>query len=226
MDYQRIEDETRRLQREILLRSPLLFSTPPPLHLMFRPDVAARVLGLEYEFRDFISAADGRPDMQAAGMLDRQRGVIIVSTNFSHEEQRFTGGHECAHAQLHDWAGERFAHRDRPMSMRIDSAALPLPEREANYFSACLLAPRKLVVAAFKARFGEPPLTLDHTLAYHLGLSPMAERRLLTSAPGSLDFALALAGFANRHFSSLAQHFQMSVPAMALRLRELGLVRL
>jgi IrrE N-terminal-like domain len=226
MDYERIEQEARRLQREIYARRHLLFSTPPPPHLMFRPDIAARVLGLVYRYRDFISAEDGSPDMQAAGLLDRQTGEICVSTNFSHEEQRFTGGHECGHAQLHDWAGERVAHRDRPMSKQVDNPGLPLPEREANYFSACFLAPRKLVIDAFKRRFGEPPLVLDHTLAYHLRLDPVSERKLLTSGPGSMDLAIALSRFANRDFPALAQHFQMSVTAMAVRLRELGLVRL
>lgn len=228
MDFERIESEARRLQNEIYSRRDLLFSTPPPVRLLFQPDIAARVLGMEYEYRDSIGAADGRQDMEAAGLLDRQRGIIAVSSNFSFEEQRFTGAHECGHVVLHDWAGERFAHRDRPTVNGLANETRPLVEREADYFAACYLAPRKLVTEEFTERFGRVPLVLDETLVFHLQLDPRAERRLLTAACGSLDLALALARCARldgRSFPSLAIHFGLSPSAMAIRLRELGLVR-
>lgn len=229
MDYERIESEARRLQREVYSRRELLFSTPPPLRLLFQPDVAARVLGLEYEYRESIGGASGKRDGETAGLLDRRRGVIVVSTRFAWEEQRFTGAHECGHVVLHEWAGERYAHRDRPtMNGLTDQARLPA-EREADYFGACYLAPRRLVAEEFAKRFGSPPLVLDETLVFHLRLDPKAERRLLTSAPGSLDLAVELARcerLDGRSFPSLAREFGMSRSAMAIRLRELGLVKL
>lgn len=227
MDYERIESEARRLQVEVYSRRDLLFSTPPPVRLLFQPDVAARVLGLEYEFRETIGGA-GQSESEVAGLLDRQRGVIVVSTRYSWEEQRFTGAHECGHAVLHDWAGERYAHRDRPALNGLANQARPLHEREADYFAACYLAPRRLVVEEFVKRFGVPPLVLDETLVFHLRLDPRAERRLLTAPPGSLDLAIELAKcerLDGLSFPSLAQEFGLSPSAMAIRLRELGLVQ-
>lgn len=224
MNYARIEREARRLQHEVYSRRDLLFSTPPPVRLLFEPEVAARVLDLGYEYRGTI----GSPSTPVAGLLDRQEGVIAVSTSFPWEEQRFTGAHEVGHAVLHDWAGERYAHRDRPTFNGLANPARPLEEREADYFAACYLASRKLLEEEFGKRFGRPPLVLDETLAYHLRLGPVAERLLLTSGPDSLEFAIAVARcqrLDGRPFVSLADHFGMSATAMAIRLRELGLVR-
>ena len=57
-----------------------------------------------------------------------------------------------------------------------------------------------------------------------------AERAWSASPTVSADEVRAAAAasarsFANRHFDSLARHFHVSIASMAIRLRELGLVR-
>jgi Zn-dependent peptidase ImmA (M78 family) len=224
--YEKIEREARRLQFEIWSQRAVLFEMgEPPLIQQFDPAVAARVCGLEYEYREHISAAGNATGLEAAGQLDRGRGIISISTRFNFEVQRFTGAHEIGHFVLHDWVGERTIHRDRPVANGVNFQR-PVPEQEADYFAACFLAPRKLVEREFVARFGRVPLTLTEDLAFHL--QGDTAHLLMTAPTGSLDFAIALASaysIDGRHFKSLARHFGLSTSAMAIRLRELGLVQ-
>jgi len=119
--------------------------------------------------------------------------------------------------------GNRTLHRELPLDgLRQQRAPL---EQEADYFSACLLMPRRAVISEFDARFGSKyPLVLNETVAYHL----KADAGLLFSQPnGSLLFAEAVARaqqFDRRRFTSLAQYFGVSARAIAIRLEELGLV--
>lgn len=227
MNYQRIEKDARRLQYEIWTHADILFPLgKPPLEQLFDPMVAARVCGLEYETRASLTPVVGRDGThRAAGQFDGRRGVISVSSQFRAEERRFTGAHEIGHAILHPELGWSVPHRDR--SLVHDGAPVRRPwfEREADYFAACFLAPAKLVRQQFELRFGVGPLKLTETLAFHL--KGKQERLLLTAPPGSLDFAVAVAGARSldgRRFRSLSDHFGLTVSAMAVRLRELGLL--
>lgn len=226
MNFKHIESEARRLQVEVWSQRKVLFELgDPPIQQVLSPDVAARVCGLEYEYRDRIGAATGGYHYEAAGLFDRERGIISISTHFPFEVQRFTGGHELGHFVLHEWVGDRVAHRDRCVVDGLTNPNRPLEEREADYFAACYLAPKRLVETEFRSRFGRVPLKLSETLAFHLRGSQA--QALLTAVPGSLDFAIAVAGchsLDGQRFVALADHFGISVTAMAIRLRELDLV--
>lgn len=225
MNNKTIESAVRSLQFEIWKDRDLIFPAGvPPLQAMFQPYIAARVLGMEYEFRDHLGfLGHGRQRQETAGLLDRRRGLIAVSTRFSIEAQRFTGAHEIGHAVLHE--GE-VLHRDRPVSAS-EIFVRPQVEREADYFAACFLAPKKLVEEQFTRRFGRAPLRLSDTVAFHL-VGEAGMHDLLLASASSLDFAAAVAGarsFNGAHFQSLADSFGLSSKAMALRLHELELVQ-
>lgn len=227
MNYKKNEVEARRLQFEIWSQRNVLFAMgEPSVRQMFEPAVAARICGLDYEYQIHIEAASGSPSgFEAAGLLDRANATITISTHFSYEMQRFTGGHEIGHLVLHPWIGDGTAHRDRSVIDGILNISRPLIEREADYFAACFLAPSKLVAQEFGLRFGRAPIFLSETLAFHLG--GKQERLLMTSPPGSLNFAAALSGARSldgRNFKSLSEHFGISVSAMAIRLHEVGLI--
>jgi len=224
MDRTKIEDAARLLQFEIWHKRRFLFPLGiPPAHLMLEPAIAAHVLDLEYEVRNFIPSMHS--DSGGAGMLDRARGVISVSRQFSHQIQRFTGAHEIGHYTLHPEVGaEGVVHRDRPIT-GLYVAGKPLYEQEADYFAACFLAPARLVIQEFNKRFGPQPLILDEVLAWHLLRDSYAD---LYAEPRALKFETALSSARSldgRHFTSLADHFSVSPGAMAIRLRELELVR-
>lgn len=224
MDRIKIEKQARLVQYEIWHNREALFpmGVPSPL-AMFQPDVAARALGVEYEHREQLGRfGNGRDRFETAGMIDRTRGIIAISTRFPYPAQRFTGAHEIGHFVMHP---HEVMHRDRPVTGSFNGTR-PLQEQEADYFAACFLAPKKLVEEEFSARFIKtPPLPLNDTVAWNL-LGESAHELFGPSA-GSLAFAAAVAGarsFNGKRFTSLAEHFGISINAMAIRLHELGLV--
>jgi hypothetical protein len=224
MDRGKVEKQARLVQYEIWHKRHALFplGVPSPL-AMFQPDIAARALGVEYEHREQLGRfGQGNDRFETAGMIDRRRGIIAVSTRFPYPARRFTGAHEIGHYVMHP---HEVMHRDRPV-FDAYGRARPPQEQEADYFAACFLAPRRLVEEEFAARFiKNPPLPLTDAVAWNL-LGESAHELRGPSA-GSLDFAAAVAGaqsFNGRRFKSLAELFGISVSAMAIRLQELGLV--
>lgn len=226
MNYQQIEKEARRLQYEIWHHRQNIFQTgEPPLLRMFSPDIAARVLGLEYETRERIAAVADRSSYEAGGQLDRGRGIISISARFGFETQRFTGAHEIGHFLLHEDIGGAVVHRDLPIGRDTLRERRPVREQEADYFAACFLAPRRLVVDEFERRFGPAPLHLDENVAFYL--AGKQGRLLTTASTGSLDFGIAVANatwVGGDRFASMASVFGVSATAMAIRLRELELI--
>lgn len=226
MNFKHIEAEARCLQIEVWSQRKVLFPLgDPPIQQLLGPEVAARVCGLAYEYRERIGAATGGWRFEAAGLFDRGRGIISISTYFPFEVQRFTGAHEVGHFVLHEWIGDRVTHRDRPVLDGLADPQRPIEEREADYFGACYLAPKRLVESVFRQRFGRIPPRLSETLAFHLRGSQA--QALLTAPPDSVDFAMAVAGchsLDGRRFVALADKFGISVTAMAIRLRELNLL--
>lgn len=221
MDKFAIEKEARRIQTEIWSRRDLRYPLGvPDIPTLFDPRNVADHCNLFFEARDRLDT-DYRGGGEAAGLWQRDRSTILVSRRFPFEIQRFTAGHELGHFILHPGIGDRTLHREIPvLGPRSDRPPL---EQEADYFSACLLMPRKAVIGAFEARFTKQPLVLTETVAYHLKVDTGA---LFAQPRGSLMFAEAIARaqqFDRQRFKSLAQYFGVSVRAMAIRLDELGL---
>lgn len=223
MDKVAIEKEARRLQVEIYGQRDVRYSLGvPDIPTLFDPRNVAEHCGLFYEERDHLET-DYRGGGEAAGLWQRDRLTILVSLRYSYEVRRFTAGHEIGHFLLHPHIGDRTLHRE--LALGTQTNYRPAVEKEADYFSACLLMPRNAVIKEFSARFGgKHPLVLTDTVAYHL----KADERVLFAQPaGSLMFAEAVARatqFDRRHFKSLAEHFGVSVRAMAIRLDELKLI--
>lgn len=223
MDKAAIEKEVRRLQVEIYSRRHVRYPLGvPDVPTLFDPRNVADHCDLYYEERDRLDT-DYRGGGEAAGIWQRDRSTILVSTRFSYETRRFTAGHEIGHYILHPHVGDRTLHRELPIGG--SRSWRPPQEREADYFSACLLMPRGAVEKEFDARFGSKhPLVLTETVAYHLKADA---GQLFAQRQGSLMFAEAVARaqqFDRRRFKSLAQYFGVSATTMAIRLEELDLV--
>jgi Zn-dependent peptidase ImmA (M78 family) len=223
MDKVAIENEARRLQYEVWSRRDVRYKFGvPDIPTIFDPRNVADHCDLYFEERERLDS-DYPGGAEAAGIWDRDRSTILISTRYPYETQRFTAAHEIGHFVLHPHIGDRKMHRERPINATRNGR--PTQEQEADHFAACLLMPRRAVVNEFSARFGSKhPLVLTETVAYHL----KADTGQLFSQPrGSLLFAQAVARckqFDRLRFKSLAEYFGVSVTAMAIRLEELDLV--
>ena len=226
MNFSQIETKAHDVHREIWAKRAEFWpeGLPHPIH-MLDPAVAARALHVNFEYHEELGRfGAGNDRFEIAGLINRQTCNILVSRKFPLETMRFTGAHEVGHWLLHP--GE-VMHRDRPIK-GIISDRLPrsVAEREADYFAACFLIPRKLAIEAFEARFTKAPLALDDASAFWLSQNDADS--LLQADVESLDFALAVASarsYAGRHFDCLAKQFDVSPTTMAIRLRELNLIQ-
>lgn len=222
MDRSAIEKEVRRVQTEIWNARDVRYrmSGVPPIPTIFDPRNVADHCELFYDERDQLET-DYKGGRSAAGLWQRDRATILVSTRYSYEIRRFTAAHEIGHFLLHPHVGDRTLHREMPLD---GSGFRTQIEREADYAAACLLMPSGWVRKMFEARFGtRHPIALTETVAFHLG----ADYGELFSQPrGSLLFArtIARAGkFGGPPFKSMAEYFAVSATTMAIRLEELGL---
>lgn len=227
MNRDHIETQARLLQQEVWRHKETLFpgQEPHPLELL-EPSIFAHVLGVEYIE---LTALNGQvfpfkgKKFKVAGILDKQSNRIAVSTEFSNKVVRFTAAHEIGHWILHP---DEIMHRDKPLDGSSVNEIRPPMEREADFFAGCLLIPRKLLVRAVHELFlTDGPVVFHATNAHQI--APHSADRLLVARPETLERELALArckSYCNRAFNSLAEIFQVSDIAMALRLKELNLI--
>lgn len=199
---------------------------PAPVE-MLDPAVAARLLDIEFEMHDELGSrfSGGDARFEIAGLLDRQAKKIAISRRFPAETRRFTAAHELGHWLLHPG---NVMHRDRPVGgLEFGPPRRRGEEREADRFAALFLMPAKLVTKRFEQSFGiTAPLTIDDAAAFWL--CPSNPGFLLGADLNSLEREVAVAAtrsFNNRPFDSLARYFGVSIASMAIRLRELKLVR-
>ena len=228
MNMVQVELAAAKLHQNIWVHRAVIWpeGCPGAVSMLDPRAVATRVLGLQYEVRQQITGDQSRQrGAFAGGFFDRGRGIIGVSDSFSEEVQRFTAAHEIGHVILHPWVGDKVIHRDMPVSS-TNLGPRSMHEKEADFFAACFLLPRKLLAKAFAFRFGSSiPLRNDETTGFYLSA---AENLGFFSANGdSLRFASMVAraeSFGQQRFDSLATCFRVSVRAMAIRIQELGFV--
>lgn len=159
-------------------------------------------------------------DLEVAGVIDRDRREVRISPTLPEVVQRFTAGHELAHAVLHPHAGG--IHRDRPIEGSARSS--DPQERAADRFSAFFLMPENLLAARFSAVFHTEVFELNDQTRIALGAAagPFQGKSVKRHV-----LARALAGLGRYNgevFPSLAAQFGVSISTMAIRLEELGFV--
>lgn len=224
MNSDLIEQQAIGLQRLILRE--LFPEGHSDFFSVLEPENAARILGLTYIVEETLgNFGSGKDHFEVAGSIDRNRAVISVSRRFPLEVRRFTGAHEIGHWVLHK---DEVMHRDRPIKgLSFNQHKLNPKEREANFFAACFLVPKKLLLKTFRSLFGKPPFRFDENTSFIL--SPEDPDRLIRPEQGSLDRELTLAChelFRNgQKYKSLAERFNVSATTMAIRLKEVGIVK-
>lgn len=231
MDKVSIEKKSRWLLGEILTNQDRIWgdTSPQSLKSMIDPLIAAKVLGLEIMLEETLGNFGHKGDkFEVAGLLNPQKKQIFLSRRFKPEIIHFTAAHEIGHYLLHPDILDTM-HRDRPIDglKNTPNPSRKPEEREADYFAACFLLPRKSLRVAFQKTFKTNlPFVFDHDAAFHLGVGD--PDYLLDAADDSLDREMSLAiceSYKGRHFHSLSKQFKVSPMTMAIRLKELELIR-
>ena len=174
------------------------------------------------------------PDILGAIFFDDRR--IVIDESLDPEENpakegryRFTLGHEGGgHWRLHhhlfakDWAqATMFGRRTAPSFICRSSEAKRREEWQADFYSSCLLMPRKLVMQAWCERFGN-----DHPRVLRrkdrIVVPDDIEDEIVTAARASdeADYNEAMKLFAR----PFAEQFLVSPIAMRIRFERLGLL--
>lgn len=228
MNDAHIEKAATELLKQIYRDRRYLWPDQDVTPMMMRsPSIAALVCG--YDYRVYPTLGDSKfnrhnTGSRIAGLIDRQSNKIAVATEFGGKVQLFTGAHEIGHLVLHE---DTVMHRDRAFDGSPLQTPRPPAERQADRFAACFLMPQKLVLQQFEFMFCcTEQLRFSDAIAFHL--DPVNPNRLLYASKDSGERELALARctrFNNRDLVSLAQQFGVSDSAMAIRIKELELVR-
>jgi Zn-dependent peptidase ImmA (M78 family) len=215
----------RTLQRLMWLqRAELLGATDIDPSRIIEPGLALKAIGYGFtEHESLGEHAAGKDSYEVAGLMDRDRYEVRISRRYKPAERNFTAAHELGHALLHNGSG---LHRDRAPDGSLARARDP-QEAEADKFASYFLLPEKLLRDAFNRRFLAAPFELTDTTAFALSSQSLAQVKLKYRSERELSRGLAAAqSYNSRHFQSLAEKFQVSNEVMAIRLEELGLVRI
>jgi hypothetical protein len=165
----------------------------------------------------------GRQVIEVAGLIDPVSRTVDISTVPPPVEQAYTLAHELGHVTLESMGTG--VHRDRALNGEaLDRAP---DERAADKFAASFLMPQRLVRELFTAHFLTDCFELNDDTAF--ALRAAAVEAVRDEFPTLRDLSRHLAStnrYNGKFFPSLAERFKVSVGAMAIRLEELGLVRL
>ncbi len=106
-------------------------------------DIKSLCKKLSFDYQE--TSLDG---ISGAAVSQDDSKVIFINSSEPEYRKRFTGGHELCHLIFHTCIPVNYD-KSVPLVMLRDnksgSNSIDWREREANYFSACLLMPRDLV---------------------------------------------------------------------------------
>jgi len=209
----------------------------PPIPI---EDIVEKHLKLRIEFDDthklFGIPRDPECDADILGAIFFDEARIVIDESLDPEERpgiegryRFTLGHEGGgHWRLHRWIfaknpaqGALFGGHEAPSFLCRSSEAKKREEWQADFYASCLLMPRKLVIEAWRGRFG-------NTNARIL----KRKNRITLPADVNDEIAAVLLSFdqqrddeaMNEFVRPFAAKFLVSMVAMRIRLERLGLL--
>jgi Zn-dependent peptidase ImmA (M78 family) len=187
--------------------------------------IVTRKMKMRIERPPLIAATSGT---QAAGVLDRNRGVVSVVSSIPLDWARFTLAHEIGHYFLHP---DILIHRDMFLGgWCLDGVKRPAKEIEADLFAAELLMPKKAVEQVFYELWGGALTGVTDALAQVLSDAHRTKlsKSMLNAQPlkqRAKYVAGASSAFRTPACQPLSLRFGVSQTAMAIRLVELALIR-
>jgi Zn-dependent peptidase ImmA (M78 family) len=230
-----IERDATALLTEYARARGVAIAPPIPIE-----DIVEKHLKLRIEFDDthklFGIPRDPECDADILGAIFFDEARIVIDESLDPEERpgiegryRFTLGHEGGgHWRLHRWIfaknpaqGALFGGPEAPSFLCRSSEAKKREEWQADFYASCLLMPRRLVIEAWRGRFG-------NTNARIL----KRKNRITLPADVNDEIAAVLLSFdqqrddeaMNEFVRPFAAKFLVSMVAMRIRLERLGLL--
>ena len=225
-----LEQTAKALQNILWEFKDVIWKRPPSEHKeILKPKNALMLLGYRVESINVAETydMDGRT-MVVAGIIDKPNKTVAVSRALGNQVEKFTTAHELGHALFHQ---QKVLHRERPLDGPEQKEERPIEERQADKFASYFLMPEKIVRSAFKSLFGKENFILDADTTFALTFGKTMKESDFKNALRSDPFILArfvadmkLPAKEGGVPTSLAEIFGVSVEAMAIRLKELGIV--
>jgi formiminotetrahydrofolate cyclodeaminase/Zn-dependent peptidase ImmA (M78 family) len=160
--------------------------------------------------------------IEIAGIIDNGKKAVGISKKFSSSTQNFTLAHELGHALLHK---QTVLHRDRAMDGSSGLIAREPIEYQADKFASYFLMPEKQVKKLFQEIFLIEKFFPNEDNVFALTGGSLSSFRSNCRNLRELSRIIASAeSLYGNPFKSMAEVFNVSIGAMAIRLEELGLV--
>lgn len=221
-----IEESTIRLQRLIWKnREDIWNGQAPdnPIEILCPSTVFKKVLGYHFDNLHELDLVEKAGETsEIAGIIDQKNRLVQISSHLRNEVQNFTAAHELGHAIFHD---HPIMHRDIPMDGSSSNRSSNKEELQADKFATYFLMPKKQVRELFEQRFLTKKFFIDQNTTFNLTKNNITKLRKECKNLRGLSRKLASAeSFGNEFFISIAETFNVSVEAMAIRLEEIGLL--
>jgi len=230
-----IERDATALLTEYARARGVAIAPPIPIE-----DIVEKHLKLRIEFDDthklFGIPRDPECDADILGAIFFDEARIVIDESLDPEERpgiegryRFTLGHEGGgHWRLHRWIfaknpaqGALFGGPEAPSFLCRSSEAKKREEWQADFYASCLLMPRKLVIEAWRGRFGNTNariLKRKNRITLPADVNDEVTAVLLSFDQQRDDEAM------NEFVRPFAAKFLVSMVAMRIRLERLGLL--
>lgn len=203
-----------------------IWKNPPkePREILDPKLIFKDVLCYDYVIREEFGTYDEEGNVvEIAGLINQANRLVVISDKFSEPTQRFTGAHELAHALFHD---QKLQHRDLPLDNSDSYQSRSFEEKVADKGATYFLMPKKDVIKQFKLRFENVSFSINEETTFNLTRGNVSDLR--RECKNLREFSMKLVSvesYNGRRFESLAQRFNVSVKAMAIRLEELDLLK-
>jgi len=198
--------------------------TPTDPIKILKPDIIFKsLLGYAFHKPSHLDQNDSQYGLsKMAGEINQETKIVLISSQFSEQIQNFTAAHELGHAMLHNQA---LLYRDLPIGDTGQTTKKATEEQQADKFASYFLMPGKQILEVFQEYFFTTQFVINQNTAFNLTQDNPSKLREKCRDLRGLSRKLARAkSYANHTFIPLAELFEVSVEAMAIRLEELGLV--
>lgn len=221
-----IEKGIKDFQNLVWKHREIIWKVPPaePHEILDPQRIFKDVLRYDYVISpEFGVMDDGGKILEIAGLINQSNRLVVISDRFSEPTQRFTAAHELAHALFHS---QEVQHRDLPLDSADTYKARTFVEKVADKGVTYFLMPEKDIRKAFTARFGTLHLEITDDTAFYLSRGRISDVRKECRDLREFSKKISSAQSYNTiHFKSMAQKFNVSVEAMAIRLEQLSLLK-